>query len=252
MLQFTHSPHRCAVLMPVQDFDIRKEFDEKTATWQFSIVDTIEQFVHTTDARNYWKVLKNRLKKGDNQLVTQCNQLKMRASDGKWYLTDTADSDTLIEIVRVASPSNVSELRSWLAKNEVKTDSYHKENGVHGSSSFPQKNEGGNEKELEVDVLETPIRFVIIAFVEGIEPEHVIITVSSNEVSIKCNRTTPRNNIETYAQKELSFGLFSRVIPLPAYIDINEVEATVSRGLLKIELSKINLSRTREVKVKNI
>ena len=74
--------------------NIRRVYDEKSEKWYFSVVDIIAVLINQKDfqlARNYWKVLKNRLKKEDNQSVTKCNQLKMLADDGKYYLTDTAD-----------------------------------------------------------------------------------------------------------------------------------------------------------------
>lgn len=71
--------------------EIRRVFDEKTETWFFSVVDIIQVLIQQPDyraARNYWKVLKNRLAKEGSQSVTNCNQLKLPAADGKSYLTD--------------------------------------------------------------------------------------------------------------------------------------------------------------------
>lgn len=72
---------------------IRRYFDEQTGKWYFSVVDIIALTTSSTNPRNYWKVLKNRLKKGDNELVTKINRLKMQARDGKFYLTDAAAAD---------------------------------------------------------------------------------------------------------------------------------------------------------------
>ena len=69
--------------------EIRRVFDEKTETWFFSVVDIIQVLIQQPDyraARNYWKVLKNRLAKESSQSVTNCNQLKLPAADGKSYL----------------------------------------------------------------------------------------------------------------------------------------------------------------------
>ena len=62
-------------------------------------MDVIGILTESTDARNYWKVLKNRLNKRQSELVTRCNQLKMKAKDGKYYFTDTADEETMIHII---------------------------------------------------------------------------------------------------------------------------------------------------------
>src|SRR3989338_7101248 len=79
----------------IKDDAIRHHFDEKSGKWYFSVVDVIAIITKSSDPRNYWKVLKNRLKKAQNKLVTECNQLKMLASDGKYYLTDVADEKTI-------------------------------------------------------------------------------------------------------------------------------------------------------------
>lgn len=69
---------------------IRRIYDETTETWYFSVVDIIQVLTMQPDyqaARNYWKVLKNRLTNEGSQSVTKCNQLKMEAADGKKYKT---------------------------------------------------------------------------------------------------------------------------------------------------------------------
>jgi DNA-damage-inducible protein D len=59
-------------------------------------------------ARNYWKVLKNRLNKEESETVAKCNRLKMEAADGKKYLTDVADPETLLRLIQsVPSPKSV-------------------------------------------------------------------------------------------------------------------------------------------------
>jgi len=69
-----------------ENYKIRRIYDEKTETWYFSVVDIIQVLIQQPDyqaARNYWKVLKNRLKKEGSESVTKCNRLKMIAQDGK-------------------------------------------------------------------------------------------------------------------------------------------------------------------------
>ena len=73
---------------------IRRRWDEKQKKWYFSVIDIIAILIDQKDfqmARNYWKVLKNRLNKEGNQSVTKCNQLKLQSADGKFYKTDVAD-----------------------------------------------------------------------------------------------------------------------------------------------------------------
>ncbi len=87
---------------------IRRVYDEKTDTWLFSVVDIIQVLTQQPDfqaARNYWKVLKNRLNKEGSQSVTKCNRLKLPAADGKSFLTDVANPETLLPLVQsVPSP----------------------------------------------------------------------------------------------------------------------------------------------------
>ena len=74
-----------------ENYKIRRHFDEQAETWYFSVVDILAVLLQQPDyqaARNYWKVLKNSLRKEGSESVTKCNQLKMTAADGKKYLTD--------------------------------------------------------------------------------------------------------------------------------------------------------------------
>ena len=69
-----------------ENFKIRRAYDEKSETWYFSVVDIVVALLQQPDyqaARNYWRVLKNRLKKEGSQTVTDCNRLRMIAEDGK-------------------------------------------------------------------------------------------------------------------------------------------------------------------------
>ena len=74
---------------------VRTVWDDELEKWYFSIVDVIGVLTDSPDPRNYWKVLKNRLKKEGNETVTNCNQLKLVAEDGKKRLTDVADTEQL-------------------------------------------------------------------------------------------------------------------------------------------------------------
>jgi len=91
-----------------EDYDIRRVYDEKTETWYFSVVDIIRALLQQPDfqlARNYWKVLKNRLNKEGSESVTKCNRLKLEAADGKKYLTDVASPEVLLRLIQsVPSP----------------------------------------------------------------------------------------------------------------------------------------------------
>ena len=64
---------------------IRSIWSDEEEKWYFSIVDVVGVLSESVNPNNYWKVLKNRLKKEGSELVTNCNQLKLKASDGKYY-----------------------------------------------------------------------------------------------------------------------------------------------------------------------
>ena len=106
----------------IQVFDnqpIRTAWDEEKEKWYFSIVDVISVLTDQPDldgARNYWKVLKNRLNKVGSQLVTNCNQLKMKSQDGKRRLTDVADTAQLLRIIQSVPSKKAEPFKVWLAE----------------------------------------------------------------------------------------------------------------------------------------
>jgi len=102
-----------------EGYKIRRHYDENAETWYFSVIDIIQVLIQQPDyqaARNYWKVLKNRLKKEGSQTVTKCNRLKMVAEDGKMRLTDVADPETILRIVQSVPSPKAEPIKLWLAK----------------------------------------------------------------------------------------------------------------------------------------
>ncbi|MBQ1472645.1 MAG: hypothetical protein II571_06595 [Lachnospiraceae bacterium] len=98
---------------------IRTAWVEDEEEWYFSIVDVVGILTEQSDtdgARNYWKVLKNRLKEEGNQLVTNCNQLKMTAQDGKKRLTDVANTEQLLRIIQSIPSKKAEPFKMWLAQ----------------------------------------------------------------------------------------------------------------------------------------
>jgi hypothetical protein len=101
------------------NYKIRRVYDEASETWFFSVVDIVAALIQQPDyqaARNYWKVLKNRLSKEGSESVTKCNRLKLPAADGKKYLTDVGSPETLLRIVQSVPSPRAEPIKLWLAK----------------------------------------------------------------------------------------------------------------------------------------
>jgi DNA-damage-inducible protein D len=98
---------------------IRRVYDEATETWWFSVVDVVQVLTQQTDfqtARKYWNQLKRRLDKEGSQSVTACHRLKLPAADGKKYLTDVANAETLLRLVQSVPSPKAEPIKLWLAK----------------------------------------------------------------------------------------------------------------------------------------
>lgn len=95
---------------------VRRHWDEEKELWYFSVIDVIAILTNSTNANNYWKVLKHRLIKEGNESVTNCNQLKLESSDGKKYLTDVADAEQLLRLIQSIPSPKAEPLKLWLAK----------------------------------------------------------------------------------------------------------------------------------------
>ena len=98
------------------DRKIRSVWDDEAEIWYFSIVDVVAVLTDSVNPANYWKVLKNRLKKEGNQLVTNCNQLKLRAADGKYYKTDVATAEQMFRVIQSIPSPKAEPFKMWMAK----------------------------------------------------------------------------------------------------------------------------------------
>ena len=102
-----------------ENYNIRRIYDEKSETWFFSVVDIISILIQQTNhqkAKSYWTTLKNRLKNEGSQVVTKCDQLKLKATDGKKYLTDVANTETLFRLIQSVPSPKAEPIKLWLAK----------------------------------------------------------------------------------------------------------------------------------------
>lgn len=102
-----------------ENFKIRRQYDEKTETWYFSVIDIVAALTEQPDfkkAKSYWTTLKGRLKKEGSELVTKCDQLKLRSADGKFYKTDVANVETVLRLIQSVPSSKAEPIKLWLAK----------------------------------------------------------------------------------------------------------------------------------------
>ena len=102
-----------------QEQKVRTHWDEEQGKWYFSIIDVVAILTEQADfqtARKYWNKLKERLKKEENQTVTNCHQLKMLAKDGKMRMTDVADTEQLLRLIQSIPSPKAEPFKLWLAQ----------------------------------------------------------------------------------------------------------------------------------------
>lgn len=95
---------------------IRSVWNEEEEKWYFSIVDVVEALTESPNPRKYWSVFKTRLKKEGSELATNCSQLKLKASDGKFYSSNVADTEQLFRLIQTLPSKKTEPFKLWLAK----------------------------------------------------------------------------------------------------------------------------------------
>ena len=95
---------------------VRAVWDEQDEKWLFSVVDTISVLTDSANPQVYWRVLKKRLGDEGNQTVTNCNGLKMMASDGRMRMTDVADTEQLFRLIQSIPSPKAEPFKLWLAQ----------------------------------------------------------------------------------------------------------------------------------------
>ncbi len=252
----------------IENSSIRRQWDENSSTWYFSVVDTIALVTNSSDPRNYWKVLKNRLKNSYPELVTNCNQLKMRSNDGKFYLTDVMDSDKILKLVSNISPSDTSIFQQWLQnfklKNAFDTIEVAQIDGGFQKFSIQNSNNflASEEKEImplpiegtvPVDIFKQNEQIIINADISATVIDDVFISITCKNFTIKGNRVKKEINSKIFSTaKELKWGTFSRTLPLPYEVDIEKIEAFEKDGMLTIKLNIIDKQKNKIVKIKSL
>lgn len=95
---------------------VRTIWDDTHEKWYFSIVDVVAILTDSPNPQTYWRVLKKRLKEEGNETVTNCNALKLKATDGKMRLTDVADNEQLFRLIQSIPSPKAEPFKLWMAE----------------------------------------------------------------------------------------------------------------------------------------
>ncbi len=146
----TANPQNKISIRFFNDKEVRAAWDDVQQCWLFSVVDVIGAITGSIDPRNYWKVLKHRLSKEGNQLVTKCNQLKMPGADGKRYLTDCLPQNEILNLVEATPGRQAVAFSRWFIAGEDEIDSKSREKAYQlWDSSLMDSIEVGTSRGLQ-------------------------------------------------------------------------------------------------------
>ena len=95
--------------------EIRSIWNSEKEDYYFSVVDVIGVLTESENPRHYWVVLKSRLKKEGSELVTNCDQLKLKSSDGKFYKQDVLDTEGIFRLIESVPSPKAEPFKVWLA-----------------------------------------------------------------------------------------------------------------------------------------
>jgi hypothetical protein len=99
-----------------EDKKVRTIWDNEHEKWYFSVIDVIEVLTDSTRPRKYWNALKTKLKAEGSELSHKLGQLKMKSADGKFYLTDVADTEQLFRLIQSIPSPKAEPFKQWLAQ----------------------------------------------------------------------------------------------------------------------------------------
>lgn len=101
---------------------VRSQWNEEQEKWYFSVIDIVAVLTEQKDykkAQSYWTTLKHRLKNEGSEVVTKCDKLKLTANDGKKYLTDVADIETIFRLVQTIPSSKAEPFKLWIDRTQA-------------------------------------------------------------------------------------------------------------------------------------
>lgn len=226
--------------------NIRHKYDSENDIWYYSVVDTIGITTKTSDARNYWKVLKNRLNKQANiELVTKCNQLKLLSKDGKSYKSDTLSAEYLLELVSIIAPEYKERFVYFLESVEGKKHT------VPATKLSPSLDHEGSEIRISIDMWQSPKLLFIRFMAPGIpfenlefcfEEEYIIITGKRPRADFERfeqGKILPKEDTKRdYFKQELIWDDFSRKIKLEIPVEKDSFEVNEYKGSYTLKFRK--------------
>ena len=114
--------------------EIRSVWDSKKEDYYFSVVDVIKVLTESKNPRHYWVVLKSRLNKEGSELVTNCDQLKLKSSDGKYYNQDVLNTEGMFRLIESVPSPKAEPFKVWLASHgkERIDEAFDPEKAIHG------------------------------------------------------------------------------------------------------------------------
>ena len=95
---------------------VRRHWDEEKEFWFFSVVDIVDILTNSSVPKRYWSDLKSKLKREGSEVYENIVQLKLKAADGKKYLTDVADTETILRLIQSIPSPKAEPFKLWLAK----------------------------------------------------------------------------------------------------------------------------------------
>jgi len=96
--------------------EIRRVWNDRKELWYFSVIDMVEILAQTDRPRKYWDDLKRKLKQEGSELSEKIGQLKLMAKDGKYYITDVVDTETMFRIIQSIPSPKAEPFKQWLAR----------------------------------------------------------------------------------------------------------------------------------------
>jgi len=104
------------------DKEVRAVWDDEGSKWWFSVIDIVGVLSQSTDARNYWYVLKNRLKNAGGEVLTNCKGFKLMAPDDKRRTTDCLTNDGVIALAKEFPGKKANRFIEWFTYNDDTID----------------------------------------------------------------------------------------------------------------------------------